>query len=211
MRKACLSNALILVLACFVPDLVADGWVNDHLVHRTPKYTAGGDQACLRCHSGDKMRAIADSVHGNTEKPHTPFDGHGCESCHGEGSIHVSRAHGGRGFPPLTEFGRGSDKAPRDLQLAACLDCHADPEYTPKPEVFLGSAHDRKSINCSTCHTAHARVDPMNERADQQATCFRCHRKMKEEHPQFRGRDVNFDRVSCSACHDVHEAKAEAP
>jgi hypothetical protein len=27
---------------------------------------------------------------------------------------------------------------------------------------FIGSPHDRKNINCSTCHTVHAEVDPIN-------------------------------------------------
>lgn len=186
-------------------DAAASSWVNEFLVHRTPSYTADGAEGCLHCHSGEKMRSIAQSAHGNAENPHAPAATHGCESCHGPGSIHVSRAHGGRGFPPLTTFGRGAGAAPRDEQLDACLGCHAAEETGTKPIVFRGSVHDRGPINCSTCHQAHSPEDPMADRAQQQATCFRCHAKIKENHPQVRNREVNFERISCGACHKVHD------
>lgn len=202
----CLAFVTALALS---PGAKADNWVNEHLVHRTPKLTSEGDESCLRCHSSEIMRAVAGSIHGNKENPNTPLARHGCETCHGAGSIHISRAHGGRGFPPLTEFGRSSRAAPREQQLQACLACHDHPESGKRVIVFYGSAHDRGTINCSTCHQVHSAKDPMKDRAQQQATCFRCHRQMKENHPPVRKREVNFDRVSCSACHKVHRPKAE--
>jgi DmsE family decaheme c-type cytochrome len=205
----CRLLVALAVLLC--ADASADNWVNEHSVHRTPKLTGEGDKSCLRCHSGEAMRAIAQSVHGNRENPNTPLAKHGCETCHGPGSIHVSRAHGGRGFPPLTEFGRGPRAAPREKQLQACLFCHDHAGTGKKTIVFIGSAHDRGPISCSTCHLAHVAMDPMKDRVQQQETCFRCHRKVKEDHPQVRNRDVNFDRISCGACHKVHKPKAEAP
>ncbi|MDH3788067.1 MAG: multiheme c-type cytochrome [Xanthomonadales bacterium] len=171
---------------------------------RTPSYTADGSEACLRCHSGEKMRSIATSAHGDPQRPGSPAAEQGCESCHGPGSIHVSRAHGGRGFPPLTQFGRGKDAAPREEQLHACLSCHADERMEDQRITFIGSAHDRQTINCSTCHTAHAGGDPISDRESQLATCSRCHRRHLEEHPRFEDKSIDFDALSCSTCHDVH-------
>jgi len=173
---------------------------------RTPSYAEGGTEACLRCHSGEKMRAIAASPHGNTETQGSPFAVHGCESCHGPGSIHVSRAHGGRGFPPLTTFGRGQDVSPREDQVQACLACHADENTGTRRIGFFGSVHDKRTINCSTCHKAHAESDPISNKDQQAKTCYRCHRKQKEEHPRFEGKSIDFDALSCSTCHDVHYA-----
>ena len=171
---------------------------------RTPIYTTEGTESCLLCHSGEKMRAIAASPHGDAEIQGSPATAQGCESCHGPGSIHISRAHGGKGFPPLTRFDRRSSHSPRDEQLHACLSCHADESVAEKQIVFIGSAHDRPNINCSTCHTAHTESDPISNKENQDKTCGRCHRRDIREHPRFEEKSINFDALSCSTCHDVH-------
>jgi DmsE family decaheme c-type cytochrome len=177
-------------------------------VKRTPIYTENGTVDCLRCHSGEKMRAVATSPHGNEKNEHAPAAGRGCESCHGPGSIHISRAHGGRGFPPLTTFGRGSGVAPREEQLEACMSCHAREGAGMEVIQFIGSPHDRRTINCSTCHTVHAQTDPVREKDHQAATCNRCHRRQINEHPRFEDKSIDFDALSCWTCHDVHQAVA---
>jgi DmsE family decaheme c-type cytochrome len=171
---------------------------------RTPSYSDEGAASCLRCHSGPEMRAVQSGPHFNLQYPGAPTALHYCESCHGPGSIHVSRAHGGRGFPPLTEFGRGSDKAPREEQIAACMQCHGTAGEARKMIGFYGSPHDRRNINCSTCHTVHAASDPINNREEQAATCYRCHRKQRTGHPRFESPSMDIDVLPCSACHDVH-------
>ena len=175
---------------------------------RIPVYTENGAQDCLRCHSGEQMRVIQASPHGNADHPLSPAAGHGCESCHGPGSIHISRAHGGRGFPPLTRFGRGSGTSPREEQLQACLGCHSRKGAFAQVIGFIGSAHDRQTINCSSCHTVHAQADPMAERDQQFATCNRCHRRHLQTHPRFEEKSIDFDALKCSSCHDVHAAAA---
>lgn len=203
MPKRCAAIVLCF-LSLHCPAAIGD-WANDFLVHRTPSYTEDGAEGCLRCHSGEKMRAVGQGAHGDAGNPNSPAALHECETCHGEGSIHVSRAHGGRGFPPLMTFGRGQGTAPRETQLQTCLCCHESGDTGNKPIVFLGSVHDRGPINCSTCHQVHAGQDAMRDRSEQSRTCFRCHRKVKEEHPPFRGRAVNTERARCASCHDVHQ------
>lgn len=173
---------------------------------RTPEYTGQGADGCLRCHSGIKMHAVAASAHGTMEHRSSPLAAHGCEACHGPGSIHVSRAHGGRGFPPLTRFGRGSQFSTREDQIDACLACHTNEMGAAGPIQFRGSPHDRRNINCSTCHQVHAETDPMNEKEQQASTCYRCHRKQKTEHPRFEDKSIDFEALSCGTCHDVHVA-----
>ena len=171
---------------------------------RTPSYTSDGNESCLRCHSGEKMQAMAASPHGDIDTPGSPATAYGCESCHGPGSIHISRAHGGRGFPPLTQFGRGKEASPRDEQLHACLGCHAQEHMGDSQVMFIGSAHDRRTINCSTCHTAHAGSDPIRDQETQITTCSRCHRRHLEDHPRFEDKSIDFDSLRCSTCHDGH-------
>jgi len=172
---------------------------------RTPVYTEQGTKDCLRCHSGEKMHAVAASPHGDEQRPGSPASGYGCESCHGPGSIHISRAHGGRGFPPLTTFGRGTGTASRDEQLRVCMGCHARGSAGSEGIGFWGSPHDRRTINCSSCHTVHAAADPMHDREQQKATCNRCHRRQINEHPRFEDKSIDFDALSCGTCHDVHQ------
>jgi len=173
---------------------------------RTPSYTQDGSESCLRCHSGEKMRAIAASPHANPEIQGAPAQEFGCESCHGPGSIHISRAHGGKGFPPLTQFGRGKSASPREEQLSACLTCHGDDSMGEQQIGFIGSAHDRRTINCSTCHKVHAETDPISDQDTQTKTCSRCHKRQLAEHPRFEDKSIDFDALSCSTCHDVHVA-----
>ena len=107
------------------------------------------------------------------------------------------------GFPPLIEFGKGKNKSPRDTQIAACSYCH-DGANGSKPVVFEGTVHDRLMINCSSCHQAHVREDPVMVRGSQAGVCLTCHKKQANEHPQVGKRVPDFDRMGCAGCHRVH-------
>jgi len=65
---------LIFLLVCATPGL-AIAQENDQTnpAHREQVFTRGGAEACLRCHSGDRMRAIKSSPHGNMENMFTPL------------------------------------------------------------------------------------------------------------------------------------------
>ena len=202
MCLALFTLSVLAVLCCLPGTSAAQEVVKK--TTRTPIYTKDGTESCLRCHSGEKMRAIAASAHGDAQIQLSTATAHGCESCHGPGSIHISRAHGGKGFPLLTRFGRPNTHSPREEQLQACLSCHTNESMGEKQIVFVGSAHDTSNINCSTCHTAHTESDPMNDKETQLKTCNRCHKRHIREHPRFEEKSIDFDALNCSTCHDVH-------
>jgi predicted CXXCH cytochrome family protein len=170
------------------------------------KFTDKGVQGCLRCHAGEEMEVIEETAHGNAHDPHAPYAQHGCESCHGPGSLHASRARGGAGFPPLTDFGRGGDPVPQ--QLAACLDCHGTAMGDVAGMEWSGSLHDTGRITCSTCHRIHSTENAMADQTRQRENCARCHEKQIVNHHRLGGR---FERRICYDCHDVHQLTDKEP
>jgi DmsE family decaheme c-type cytochrome len=170
------------------------------------RFTDTGADGCLRCHGGDNMAVLKESAHGNPDDPHAPFARAGCESCHGPGSLHVSRARGGAGFPALTRFGRGGD--PAKDQLAACLDCHASAMGEREGMAWSGSLHDTGRMTCSTCHTIHAPDNLLADPVAQQAKCATCHDQQIADHSRFEGKGILFDQLTCHDCHDAHQLQS---
>ena len=84
---------------------IADAQSSRSRLEAEGQFTEGGTELCLSCHGGESMTIMADTAHGNVDNPHTPYAQKGCESCHGPGSVHVSRAGGGIGFPLLLSPG----------------------------------------------------------------------------------------------------------
>ena len=169
----------------------------------TAQYTDTGTDGCLTCHAGDNMTVMAETPHGDPDDPHTPYAQQGCESCHGPGSLHVSRSRGGAGFPALLRFRRDGDPVPD--QLAACLNCHGEDMGETAGMAWTGSLHDTGRITCSTCHEMHVAENLLASRDQQIENCGMCHGKQIEEHNRFESRGIAFDRLDCAACHDVHQ------
>ena len=168
-------------------------------------YTDGGADACMRCHAGDNMVVMLETVHGDQTNSHAPFgpDQAGCEACHGPGSLHVSRSRGGAGFPPLARFGRGGD--PVEVQLGLCLGCHGEDMGEQPGMAFAGSLHDTGRMTCASCHTMHTSENLLADREAQIENCATCHARQIEDHNRFEGRGIIFDRLTCHDCHDVHQ------
>ncbi len=168
-----------------------------------PQYTDNGTDGCLVCHAGDNMTVMFETAHGNSEDPHAPFAQAGCEACHGAGSLHVSRARGGAGFPPLLRF-RG-DGDPVSDQLGACLDCHAEEMGDLEAMAWTGSLHDTGYISCSTCHEMHTTENLLATRDQQIDKCGTCHKEQISNHNRFESRGIVFDQLTCHTCHDTHQ------
>jgi len=166
------------------------------------QFTAGGTESCLRCHGGESMTVMAETAHGDSSDPHAPYALQGCESCHGPGSWHVSRARGGAGFPALVQFG---DRKTRPEQNTACLNCHAKDMGESEGMEWVGSAHDTPRTTCVGCHSLHTTENAMLDKEQQTETCSRCHEEEIANHSRFENKGIVFDKLMCSDCHDVHQ------
>ncbi len=193
-----------IVATCLV-SVFFIGTAHAQTTKRTPTFTEEGTKSCLVCHSGERISSVQSGVHGEAN----PLAERGCEDCHGPGSFHVSRAHGGRGFPAMITFGTGSGASPRDDQLGACLACHSEAVGSKEAIAFLGSAHDKPFVNCSNCHSVHTDTDRIADKEQQAATCYACHTKTEAEHPRFEDKSIDFDALTCWTCHDVHKLLSE--
>ena len=166
------------------------------------QFTAEGSERCLSCHGGERMSAVAETAHGNADNPHSPFARQGCESCHGPGSLHVSRAAGGVGFPALTKFGAGGVVAE---QSAACTACHEKDMGDREGMAWTGSMHDKPFMTCINCHIVHTVDNPLDEPQEQLAKCSGCHKQPIGAHSTLEDKGIVFDKLLCSNCHDVHQ------
>ena len=200
-RRGLLGVAL---LAVFLPAQAQEG--GRQIGDRTAFFTDTGTEGCMRCHGGENMQVVGETPHGNLENPHTPYAQQGCESCHGPGSLHVSRARGGMGFPAMMVF---DDRAPATDRNAACLDCHAETQGELEGMAWTGSVHDTDEITCGACHQLHTTENPLADRKKQADSCFDCHQETKKTHPRFESAGIVFDQLSCWDCHDVHQLEME--
>lgn len=166
------------------------------------QFSREGTKRCLHCHAGERMVIMADTAHGNAENPHTPFAQEGCESCHGPGSLHVSRARGGIGFPEMLRF---TDEEPAAPQNQACVKCHAEDMGELAGIAWTGSSHDNGEITCMACHEMHVVGMPLLEKDVQLKVCAGCHEEQIAEHRRFEDKGIIFDRLSCHDCHDQHQ------
>lgn len=193
------AAALALVACVLLP--ASDGGAQ-RLRSTEPQYTAEGPARCLACHAAPRMRIMAETVHGNRDNPLTPYANHGCESCHGPGSLHASRARGGIGFPEMLAFDDDEDPG---RQTQACLDCHAEDLGELDGMQWAGSVHDFGEISCVDCHSLHAVGNPLTTREAQIATCDGCHDEQIANHRTFEDVGIVFEQLNCSNCHDVHQ------
>jgi predicted CXXCH cytochrome family protein len=189
---------------------------NDGSGKRSPvaEYTERGPEKCLLCHTEARVKRMADTPHGNKSNPQTPFAQHGCESCHGEGSLHVARSIRGKERPAMITFGERA-KTSLDDQIQTCLQCHGK----DRDELLKISGHKNAKtlggLSCSSCHTMHpypsdgsAQLSPLAEYTEQgPEICLLCHSNeridlvLNSAHGDATNPHTPFALQGCENCH----------
>lgn len=173
----------------------------------TPAPSYAGEKACLKCHDDDRVMAIQGTPHSVTGDPRTPAATNACESCHGASAEHAaSRPAKGEKKVLATVIFEGPDASPAEARSAVCLTCHQDSGR----RRWKGSAHADNDVACNTCHTVHARKDPVREKATEVDKCFTCHAQQRAESFQMSHHPMREGKVVCSDCHNVHGSAADA-
>ncbi|PKU24304.1 DmsE family decaheme c-type cytochrome [Telmatospirillum siberiense] len=163
-----------------------------------PLYAAKGDQTCLKCHDDEKVSVILKTPHGVKTDVRTPAANHGCESCHGASPEHI--ASKGKDKAPTAVRFSGPNASPVAERNAVCLTCHENGNRMN----WQGSQHAANDVACSSCHTVHAKKDPILVKTTQPDKCFTCHSQQRAESFQRSHHPVREGKVSCADCHNVH-------
>jgi DmsE family decaheme c-type cytochrome len=154
-----------------------------------------GQDTCVACHE-DKETSIKGTPHAQTKNPRSPAAAHGCESCHGPG-----KAHAESGDPNLIQ--RFTSATPAAQSSTACLSCHNRGNHA----AWEGSAHDRRDLSCTTCHSVHSPKSKERQLVQPTETqlCATCHRlQVTKTERAVAHMPVREGKMSCSSCHNPH-------
>ena len=192
MIRLCLVPLLLLGAACALAQPARPG--------SEPAFAPGGALTCLGCHTDSGVRSILDSSHAVRADSHTPFADHDCETCHGAGSDH--RRQPARFNMPVVFNGTSLDVPESSVQEqnSVCLGCHENGARTH----WVGSTHEFADLACASCHTLHARKDPILATATQPQVCFTCHADKRAQLQRRSHHPVLEGLMACTSCHNPH-------
>jgi len=153
---------------------------------------------CFGCHKDQE--GLLHTKHAVKGDARTPFgSGKACSAGHGDNPKHASDP---KANPQPIRFGRG---APTGPQNEVCMSCHKGGQQIH----WAGSAHDRTSTACASCHSAHAPKDQVLVPATQAGVCYTCHKDVRAQTFAQSAHPIRQGLMSCSSCHAPHGSLSE--
>jgi DmsE family decaheme c-type cytochrome len=158
-----------------------------------------GAEVCQACHDEIYKKFNASPHWITTQETKMTHGAHGCESCHGPGSVHVEA--GGDKTKIFTFLGA----KPEDV-TQRCLTCHAK---GLEQQHFEQSVHNENGITCTNCHSIHhSRLEYLAV-SKQPALCFSCHAEQRSDFQKPFHHRVEEGLIKCSDCHNAHGTTGE--
>jgi len=144
---------------------------------------------CQACHQDDAFSSAFSRSH---------HAGQSCSACHAGAAEHSVAQMEGKGDAPAPSFKKLSAREENNT----CLSCHEDSHPTWK-----GSAHDRRDVACSSCHSVHAFKSPKAQlkTVSEPETCYTCHSSIRAQSLRTSHHPVREGLMSCSSCHNPHD------
>jgi DmsE family decaheme c-type cytochrome len=196
-----LFGIIVVVLLSVLPNCSGKPFETEPVAPPTIKDAAYmGWQTCLECHE-DQHKGMEHTLHGKvlaTGVSRTDLQRHGCESCHGPGSRHVSDPG-----DPATIIRLGSKSPhPALAQNAVCLQCHTKNRRTH----WQGSPHEVHGVACTNCHSVHASRTVRGDLTapSQLQLCGQCHAVETAQTFNWAHKPIREGKLQCADCHNVH-------
>ena len=165
----------------------------------SPEAQYVGSETCLECH--EDFDADGRNVHMRIADFEAATYKHGCESCHGPGSLHVDSED------PEQILRFGEDGIPTSEVSGVCLTCHQSGEQMN----WASSEHVLEDLSCTSCHTIHHNTEKKLLKDKEVALCVSCHANQKarmnfpSHHPLKEGK------MTCDSCHNPHGSATDEP
>ena len=149
-----------------------------------------GAETCLECHS-----ELGGALGPHGSQGFGRLSDHGCETCHGPGSIHVEDPDVVANRPTLN--GKTADQI-----TVVCQRCHDG-----RAQFFWSSSmHNQRGVACTDCHSIHAAKSETSQlkAATVMEQCFSCHKNIRAELWKNSHHPVREGKISCTDCHNPH-------
>src|SRR5271163_157014 len=184
-----------------------------------------GDEACEGCHHSS-MQEFTETMMGNIliKHPRDAAEKHGCESCHGPGSLYIAEmgAAMGKGATPeqvmrgppadasLITFRPDSGESAR-RDNAACLQCHQKGNQA----FWQASTHAFRDVRCTDCHeimrktsefqlNSELRANPVVYTRPETQVCLKCHLDKANQINMPSHMPLREGLMVCTDCHNPH-------
>jgi DmsE family decaheme c-type cytochrome len=148
----------------------------------------------VACHTTEE-ESLKGTPHGQAKNPRSPAADHGCESCHGPGQAHVDDEQKGH-IQKFTQMTPGAING-------TCLTCHNRAEHAG----WEGSAHERRNLSCTTCHSVHSPKSFAHQlvKTTETELCVTCHRvQVAKTERAVAHMPVREGKMACTSCHNPH-------
>ena len=155
-----------------------------------------GADTCKTCHEDIYNKSFANTPHAALLKEGK----HGCEDCHGPGSLHVES---GGDITKIISF-----KTLSPAQVSErCMTCH---QANLENSNFNNSMHKQAGVSCISCHSPHHAAEPEHLLVkNQPQLCYGCHAQQKAEFARPFKHRVDVGLIQCSDCHNPHGTLAQ--
>ena len=147
---------------------------------------------CFTCHEAVFSKSFIKSHHAGLEQA--------CASCHKGASEHAAAMQAGTDNPPIPSIKKLSSAQINET----CLGCHEK----GKQANWAGGVHDRRNLNCTTCHGVHDYKSDQHQlkTASDPDTCYSCHPAIRAKSLRSSHHPVREGLMTCGDCHNPHDS-----
>jgi DmsE family decaheme c-type cytochrome len=164
-----------------------------------PGATYIGSEACLECHED-----YANDQHNNVHMRIASFEAygyqHGCEGCHGPGSVHADEGN------PEMILRFGKDGLAIDEVAGVCTTCH----QAGAQSNWSYSEHALNDVTCACCHTIHNNSEKHLLAKKESDLCVSCHVSQKARMNFMSRHPLKEGKMTCDSCHQPHGSSTGA-